>query len=134
MQRRIDQPRAIVERNDLNAFRQHAGIESVNFRLDGIKYARRILAFSHQDHACNDVVIAVLCGKALARYSADFHGADILNKHGRSVTLGNYDVADIVSGLKQADPANQILLFAFLNVTSAGVCTTPVEAREQLLK
>ena len=129
----MDEPGAIIKRNNLHPFRQHGTIERCDFFFYAVENQRRVLPFAHQDDSGDNVVLLVLADDALARHGIDAHLGEIFDQHRSAVAFHHHDVANIFAGAQQADAANKILLLALLDITAAGVGIATPQGGEELL-
>src|SRR5689334_605978 len=129
----MDQPGAIVEGNYLDPFGQHRFVERLDLCFDAVEDKRGVFAFAHQNDAGDDVILVILADDALARYAIHPDFGEIFDQHGRAVALDHDDVPNVITGAQQTDAADEILLFALLDVAAARVGVAAAEGGEKLL-
>ena len=113
---------------------QYARIQSLDLQLEVFEHFGRILAFAHQHEACNNVILLVLAGESLPRYAARLNGADVSDQQRRTGSLSDNDVTDVVCRFQKANPSNQVLLLAPVDITSAGIGAAATQSGKQLLQ
>ena len=129
----VNEPGAIIVRDDLHAFREDRSIERINALFQRPQHLRRILPFAHQHDAVDNIVVVILTDDALTGHRAYGHVGDVFDQNRRAVVRSHHDAADVGSGTQQADAANEILLRALLDIIAAGVGVAPTERGEDLL-
>ena len=122
----IHQPSSVVERHNLNAFGQRARIQLIDLALDALEKFAWILAFSHHDNACHDIVVIVLTHCAQSRHCADFDLGNVANQNGRRVARCDHNLANVFCRSQQTNAANGKLLRALRNITATriGIAST----------
>ncbi len=79
LERRIDQPGAIVKRNDLDTFRQNRTIQHPHAVFHASEHEGWILPFAHENDPGDNVVSRILPNNPLSRYGADPHVGNVLH-------------------------------------------------------
>ena len=135
VQRRVDQPGAVVVRHD--AARPSAGSLAFSAATRSLTAASTSDGFSPLRISTMPVTISSSssCPTRPWRGTAPIVDVgDVADQQRRAAVLGDDDVADVVARAQQADAANQVLLFALLEVAAAGVRVAAAERREDLLQ
>jgi len=130
----MDEPGAIIERDNLHTLRQHRAIERRDFLFEGDQYFGRILAFAHQHNPGHCLIVFILAHDALARHRAHADLCQVFHQQGRAVTLGHDHMANIVARAQQANAPDQILLCPLLHIAPPSVHIAPPKRSEKLLQ
>ena len=134
VQRRADQPGAIVIRNNFDTFRKYGGIQNLDACFERLQHFGRVVAFAHVHDPKNNIILAVLPDDALHRQVAHGNFGDVLDEHGCAAVGGDDDIFDFIGGTKHADPANQILLRTLCHIAAAHIGVAPAQRIGELLQ
>ena len=116
--RTLDQGRAIVDRDDLDASGQ-TPLQFGELGLHPIDDLQRVLAVAHDDHAGHGLALAIqFDDTAPQRWPLD-HARHVRQQHGRAVLSIDDDVLEIRLFSDVARRANHVLALALLEYTSA---------------
>src|SRR6516162_5334483 len=99
LDRALDEPGAIVGRNDLDS-RRKARFELRELRFDGIDGLERIFARAHDDDAAGDLSLTIKVGDSAPHLRANLDSGHIAQAH-RDPGLGRRerDIAEVIQGL-----------------------------------
>ena len=84
-----------------------------------------------EDDARDDLALAVLCDRTLAKLVADLDARDIADADRRPAARIENDVLDVVDVLNQPEAANDVLLIAVLDKIRTGVLVVVLDRVEK---
>ena len=103
----VDQVGAVVDRHDLDRFRQ-AARDLRKALLDVLNHVQRIDAKTLQHDAAGDLALAVELGNAAALVRPQFDAGDVPEQHRRAVTGLEHDIAEVVDAPQIALAADDV--------------------------
>ena len=103
----IDQVGAVVDRHDLDRFRQAAG-DLREALLDVLDHVERVDAKALQHDAARDLALAVEFGDAAPLVGAEFDPGDVAQQHRRAAVHLQHDIAEVVDALEVALAADDV--------------------------
>ncbi len=109
----VDEVAPVVERHDLDAGRQDAAVQLLDFLVDGLQGRVETGAFPHEDDAGDDVVVVddlpvfpmdgpAELAEAYLRALGD--DSDVLDAHGRAVLRRDDRILDVCPSCARARP------------------------------
>ncbi len=117
----LDQVRAVVGHDDLDAVRQ-AALEFGEPLLDEIDGLRRVLAPAHHDDAADDFAFAIEFGDAAPHLRAESDLGNVRKDQRRSLVVhAQRDVGEVLLVLQVAGRADHVLGFAHLHHRATGL-------------
>ena len=105
--RRLDQPGAVVEGHDPHALGQ-AGLQLADLVLDPLGDREWVLAVAHQDHAADRLPTVLLQGAA-PKLRSEVDAGNLLQVNGHTVAVGDDDVFEVVQPPQPTYSADQVL-------------------------
>ena len=117
---RVDQVRAVVDRHDLDRFRQAAG-DLLEALLDVLDDVERVDAEALQHDAARDLAFAVQFGDAAPLVGTEFDPRDVAQQDRRAVADLQDDVAEVVDALQIALAADDVFEFGEFDGAAADI-------------
>src|SRR5439155_11657542 len=103
-----DEPRAIVGRDDLHAWR-HRMLDFLEFRLDPVNHVERVLAKAHDDDAADHFALAIELRDTTPNVWAEPHLGHVADADWGTARIGaERDAFDIGHGLEIAAASNHV--------------------------
>ena len=117
----IDQFRPIVERHELDIFRQRL-LDLVDALPHSLDNGAGVLAEQHDGNAGHDLAVALSRHGPLTQRGACYDLSEIAHVHRYTARPGLHDDArQIVGGLREADTADRVLLRSVRDVATADI-------------
>ncbi len=119
--RALDQTRAVVHRNDLDAFGQ-TGLQRLQLLLHRGDRLQRVLARAHHDHAAGGFAFAVEFADTASQLGPDLNPRHIAEPHRDAGGAGRQrNLPEVVERLQVARRAHHVFGFAELEHRAAGL-------------
>src|SRR5205085_7643267 len=103
----IDQVRAVVDRHDLDGFRQ-AARDLLEALFDVLDHVERVDAEALQHDAAGDLALAIQFGDAAPFVRTELDAGNVTQQHRRAAIGLEHDVAEVVDARQIALAANDI--------------------------
>ncbi len=126
------QPRAIVNRNNLHAFRQVA-LEIAQLIFHRMQGLQRVFTVAHDDNAPGHLALAVILRHAPTDLRPIADAGNVAQQHGHAATAVDDDLAKISKAFKIAGGAHHILGLPHLQQRAAALLVRPLHRINYLL-